>query len=66
MHCTRLATCIIIAESAPSWLAMIEVVCVCVITTHCVSFLQSQYQTIFETVLVFLESFDTYANFQNI
>ena len=27
---------------------------------------QDQYKVIFDSVLVFLESFDTYANFQNI
>ena len=27
---------------------------------------QEQYQTLFEAVLTYLDSFDTYANFQNI
>lgn len=27
---------------------------------------QEQYQTVFEAVLIYLDSFDTYANFQNL
>lgn len=35
-----------------------------VFTSYTVYSFQEQYQQLFETVLVFLESFDTYANFQ--
>ena len=35
-------------------------VCVCV----CVSLSQEQYQFVFEAVLTFLESFETYSNFK--
>ena len=30
---------------------------------HCISLLQAQYRLLFEAVLVYLESFDTYSNF---
>ena len=36
------------------------------VSKHCIVLLQEQYQDVFSAVLSFLDSFDTYANFQNV
>ena len=38
--------------------------CVCVCVCVCVTITQEQYQFVFEAVLTFLESFETYSNFK--
>ena len=43
----------------------IESVIVCA-NIVCIVLLQEQYQDVFSAVLCFLDSFDTYANFQNV
>ena len=45
---------------------MMSAYMILIVRYQCFSPSQEQYQTVFEAVLTYLDSFDTYANFQNI